>query len=66
MKAQYEQLTTADSKGEAEFRRISDGCTAYLKVAYFKPSPLGGGMIPGSGAKRIKIEQLTDWVPAEG
>ena len=66
MKAQYEQLTVADAKGEAEFRRISDGCTAYLKVAYFKPSPLGGRLIPGSVAKRIKIEQLTDWVPAEG
>lgn len=64
-KAQYEQVTATDGRGEALFRRLSDGCTACLKAAYFKPAKRGGGLIPSSGARKLKLEYNTDWAPAD-
>lgn len=63
MKAQYEQVTETAADGTAVFRRLSDGYTASVKAAYFKPSPRGGGLIPGSGAKRIRLAHFVDWTP---
>ena len=54
----YDQIETADERGYALFRRVSDGKTARAPVRWFKKD--GDGMVPRSRTKAIRLQML-DW-----
>ena len=54
----YDQIETADERGYALFRRVSDGKTARVPVRWFKTD--GDGMVPRSRVKAIRL-YLLDW-----
>ena len=54
----YDQIETADEKGYALFRRVSDGKTARVPVRWFKKD--GDGMVPRSRTKALRMAML-DW-----
>lgn len=56
----YDQITTADEKGYALFRRVSDGKTSRVPVRWFKKDGDGDGMVPRSRTKAIRLGML-DW-----
>lgn len=55
----YTILIEADETGFATVKRISDGKSARVKVAWMKP--IGGGdCVPRSRTKAIRLQML-DW-----
>ena len=56
----YDQITTADEKGYALFRRVSDGKTARVPVRWFKKD--GDVMVPRSRVKEIRLDGLNPCV----
>ena len=56
----YDQIETADEKGYALFRRVSDGKTSRAPVRWFKKDGDGDGMVPRSRTKAIRLRML-DW-----
>ena len=54
----YDQIETADERGYALFRRVSDGKTSRAPVRWFKKD--GEGTVPRSRVKAIRLDGL-DW-----
>ena len=52
----YDQITNADEKGYALFRRVSDGKTSRVPVRWFKKD--GDGMVPRSRTKALRMAML--------
>ena len=54
----YDQITSPDDKGKAEFIRRSDNKSARVKITWFKASPDGDGMVAVGRVNAIRLSGL--------